>query len=112
MARAAESSQLVGNCALEIGRLSVWPSMRSTQVMSGGISAASSLTALASFASSVGALGIDDGLAGVEQHFGLEDEAVADDADVGAALEDFAQAAEEVGAVAAQVLRRAGRGRR
>ena len=51
----------------------------------------------------LGALGIDRRLAGIEQHFGLEHEAVADDADVGAAFEDFAQAAEEVGAVAREV---------
>ena len=44
------------------------------------------------------------GLAGVEEQFGLEHEAVADDADVRPVAENFAQAAEEVGAVARQFL--------
>ena len=39
-----------------------------------------------------------------EQHFRLEDEAVADDADVLAVGQDLAQAAEEVGAVAVELL--------
>ncbi len=39
-----------------------------------------------------------------EQHFRLEDEAVADDADVLAVGEDFAQAPEEVGPVAVELL--------
>ena len=38
MARAAESAQFEGNCADWIGRASVWPSTRSTQGMSAGIS--------------------------------------------------------------------------
>ena len=42
--------------------------------------------------------------AAVEEHFGLEHEAVADDADVGAIAEDFAQLAEEVRPVARQFL--------
>src|SRR5690606_33378024 len=47
---------------------------------------------------------VDDLGAGREQHFRLEDEAVADDADVLAVGEDLAQAAEEVGAVAVELL--------
>ena len=43
-------------------------------------------------------------LAGVEEHFGLEHEAVADDADVRPVAEDGAQAAEEFRAVARQFL--------
>ena len=42
--------------------------------------------------------------AGGEQHLRLEDETVADDADVGAVAEDLAEAPEEVGAVARQLL--------
>ena len=48
--------------------------------------------------------GADVGLADIEQHRGFEDEAVADDMDVGARAEDLAQAAEEVGAVAREFL--------
>ena len=44
------------------------------------------------------------GLADLEQQFGLQHEAVADNADVGTVAEDFAQAAEEVGAVFGQFL--------
>ena len=43
-------------------------------------------------------------LAGGEQHLGLEHEAVADDADVLAVAQQLAQAAEEVGAIALQLL--------
>ena len=43
-----------------------------------------------------------------EQHLGFEHEAVADDADVLAVLQELAQAAEEVGAVALQLLHLAG----
>ena len=50
------------------------------------------------------AFGIEHRLPGIEQHFRLEHEAVADDADVGAIAENFAQPAEEVGAVARQFL--------
>ena len=50
-------------------------------------------------------------LAGREQHLGLEHEAVADDADVAAVLQQFAQAAEEVGAIALQLLHLAGQRR-
>ena len=42
--------------------------------------------------------------AGREQHFRLEDEAVADDPDVRAVAENFAQPPEEVGAIARQLL--------
>ena len=44
------------------------------------------------------------GAAGREQDFGLEDKAVADDADIGAVADDLAQAAEELGTVARQLL--------
>ena len=50
------------------------------------------------------ALRVEHGLAGIEQHFRLEHEAVADDANVGAVAENFAQPAEEVGAIARQFL--------
>ena len=43
-------------------------------------------------------------MAGVEEHFGLEHEAVADDADVRPVAEDVAQLAEKVRAVARQFL--------
>ena len=43
-------------------------------------------------------------LAEFEQHRGFEHEAVADDADVGPRAENLAQAAEEVGAVARELL--------
>ena len=39
-----------------------------------------------------------------EQHFRLEDEAVADDADARPVAEDLAQAAEEIGAVTGELL--------
>lgn len=42
MARAADSSQFEGKREVAIGRLSVWPSMRSTQSSSDGISALTS----------------------------------------------------------------------
>src|SRR3954467_4819571 len=44
------------------------------------------------------------GLAGIEEHFGLEHEAVADDAYVGPVAENGAQAPEEIGAIARQFL--------
>ena len=43
-------------------------------------------------------------LSGVEEHLGLQHEAVADDADVRAVAENAAQPSEEVGAVARQLL--------
>ena len=54
--------------------------------------------------SSAAASGLQLGLAGAEEHLGLEHEAVADDADVRAVAEDLAQAAEEVRAVARELL--------
>ena len=42
--------------------------------------------------------------AGGEEHFGLEDEPVADDADVFAVRQDFAQPPEEIGAITVQFL--------
>ena len=54
--------------------------------------------------SSPRASGFSSGLAGGKQHFRLEHEAVADDAHVLAVAEDLAQAAEEIGAVARQLL--------
>ena len=50
------------------------------------------------------ALRAEHRLAGVEEHFGLEHEAVADDADVRPVAEDLAQPAEEVGAIAREFL--------
>ena len=84
--------------------MSVWPSTRSTQAISAGICFSSSSSALASLSSSARPSGLQHGLAGVEEHFRLEHEAVADDADVGPVAEDRAQPAEEVGAVARQFL--------
>src|SRR5262245_21763433 len=52
MARADDSAQLDGYCAVVIGRTSVWPSMRSTQAISFGISFSSSSSAPASLSSS------------------------------------------------------------
>ena len=48
--------------------------------------------------------GTQNSLAGIEEHFGLEDEAVADDADVGTIAENVAQLAEEIRTVARQFL--------
>ena len=42
--------------------------------------------------------------AGAEEHFRLEDEAVADDLDVGAVAQHLAQLAEEFGAIAGELL--------
>src|SRR5207248_1334684 len=47
---------------------------------------------------------VESGLAGVEEYLGLEHEAVADDTDIGPVAEDGAQPAEEVGAIARQLL--------
>ena len=51
-------------------------------------------------------LGLEVGLAGIEKHLRLQHEAVADDAHVGAVAEDFAKLAEEIGAVAFQLVAR------
>ena len=48
--------------------------------------------------------GVDLVVAGIEQHFRLEDETVADHADVGALRQDFSEATEEVGTIAGQFL--------
>ena len=66
--------------------------------------AAARRSASASLSSSTWPCGVDLVGAGGEEHLRLEDEAVADDADVGTVAEDLAQAAEEVGAVARQLL--------
>ena len=82
MARAADRSQFDLNGPPVIGRMSVWPSTRSTQGISAGI-----------FFSSLGERGgdlvdlrqrlrLEVGLADVEQQFRLQHEAVADDAHV------------------------------
>ena len=72
--------------------------------MSSGISLISSLTALASLSSSSWPWRVDLVRTGREQHFRLEDETVADDADIGTVAEDLAQAPEEVRAIARQLL--------
>ena len=46
----------------------------------------------------------EHGLTGIEKDFGLEDETVADDADIRPFAEDGAQSSEEVGAIARQFL--------
>ena len=46
------------------------------------------------------AVRLEIGLAGVEEHLGLQHEAVADDANVRPVAEDFAQLAEEIRTVA------------
>ena len=70
----------------------------------GGICLSRSRRAAASLSSSAGPAGLSAGLAGIEEHLRLEDEAVADDADVGPVAEHLPQAAEEVGAEARQLL--------
>ncbi len=107
VARAADSSQLSRIAAAwpDSGTLSVWPSTRSTQLISGGISCCSSMMRGGELLH-LDPAGIGLIIVGArrEQHFRLEDEAVADDADVLAVGQDLAQAAEEVGAVAVQLL--------
>ena len=78
--------------------------------MSSGISWLSWTIASASLSSSSQALGADLVRAGVEEHLRLEDEAVADDADVGPVAEDLAKPAEEVRPVARQFLHALGEG--
>ena len=104
MARAVDSSQFDGNVGLAIGRMSVWPSTCSAQSISLGISFPSSMMAAASW--SMAARPFRRQLVGArrEQHLGFEHEAVADDADVLAVLQELAQAAEEVRAIALQLL--------
>src|SRR5258707_11398653 len=50
------------------------------------------------------ALGVEDRGAGVEEHLGLEHEAVADDPDVGPCPQNLPQLAKKVGAIARQFL--------
>src|SRR5579859_1764849 len=52
----------------------------------------------------VAALWQQYGLSGVEEYFGLEHEAIADDADVRPVAEDLPQAAKEFRAIARQLL--------
>ena len=73
-------------------------------MISGGISFSSWISASASFFISVLSGRVDVGGARGKQHLRLEDEAVADDADVLAVGEDLAQPPEEVGAVAVEFL--------
>ena len=84
--------------------MSVWPSTRSTQLIPEGIFFSRSSSAVANLVELGAALGPQHGRAAVEEHFRLEDEAVADDADVGTVAENFAQLAEEIRAVARQFL--------
>src|SRR5580704_5702711 len=49
-------------------------------------------------------LGLEHRLAGVEEHFRLEHEAVADDADIGPIAKNSAQPSEEIGSIARQLL--------
>ena len=84
--------------------MSVWPSTRSTQLISDGICFSRSSSAPASLSSSARPSGRSAACAAVEEHFRLEHEAVADDADVRPVAEDVAQLAEEVRAVARQFL--------
>ena len=93
------------NCGLLIGRASVWPSTRSTQAISAGIFSLELDQRAGELVELGAALGlVERGLAGIEEHLGLEHEAVADDADVGPVAENGAQPPEEVGAVARQFL--------
>ena len=108
MARALDSSQLEGNCGLAIGRASVWPSTCSAQSISWGMRALQLDDGGGQLVDGGEALDRHGRLARREQHLGLEHEAVADDADVLAVAQQLAQAAEEVGAVALQLLHLAG----
>ena len=105
IARAADRSQLDLNCEVPVsGRVSVWPSTRSTQLISDGICFSRSSSALGELVELGAAFGPQRRLAGIEEHFRLEHEAIADDADVRPVAEDVAQLAEEVRAVARQFL--------
>ena len=104
IARAAESSQFDGNAALAIGRTSVWPSTRSTQATSVGICLLQLGERGRELVELGAALGLDRRRAGIEEHFRLEHEAVADDADVRPIAEDRAQPAEELRAEARELL--------
>ena len=84
--------------------MSVWPSTRSTQLISDGICFSRSSKRGGEFVEFGAAFRPQHRRAGIEEHLGLEHEAVADDADIRAVAEDFAQLAEEVRAVARQFL--------
>ena len=112
IARAADSSQFEGNCALAIGRTSVWPSTRSTQAMSCGICFSSSIERAGELVEFGAPVRLEHGLAGIEEHLRLEHEAVADHADVGPVAEDLAQPSEEFGADSATAPARAAPARR
>ena len=104
IARAADSSQLDGKSALVIGLMSVWPSTRSTQAMSGGICFSSCFSASASLSICGRASGFRSAEPESNSTSDGKDEAVADDLEVRAGAEHLAQLAEEVGAVARQLL--------
>ncbi len=105
IARAADRSQFDLNWPpVPVGRTSVWPSTRSTHWISDGIWPSSWVQRARHFVDLAAAFGLQVGLAGVEEHFRLQHEAVADDAHVGPVAEDLAQLAEEVGAVLGQLL--------
>ena len=99
MARAEDRSQLDLKAASTMGSTSVWPSTRSTQANRAGSPAQAREGRWPACASRTGPA-ID--LAGAlgEQHLRLEDETVADHADVGALRQDLAQPAEEFRTVA------------
>ena len=105
MARAADSSQLVLNGEVaESCRVSVWPSTRSTQLIPDGNLFFQIKQRGGELVELGAAFRPQHRCAAIEEHFRLEHEAVADDADVGAVAEDFAQLAEEIRAVARQLL--------
>ena len=105
MARAAERSQFVANLPVpESGRLSVWPSTRKHPRNVGWDIRGDLFHRGRDLVEFGHALGFEIGLAGIEEHLGLEHEAVADDADIGAIAEDISQAAKEIGAIARKLL--------
>ena len=104
VARAVESSQLEGNWALAMRRMSVWPSTCRAQSISGGMRALQFDDGGSELIDGGEALDVMVAWPGGEQHLGFEHEAVADDADVLAVTQQLAQAAEKVGAVALQFL--------
>ena len=107
-ARADDNSQFDGKCALLIGCLSVWPSTSQDPVDVVGDLAAISFKPLGHAGRAAARRRAELALPGGKQHFGLEDEAVADDADVAPVAQGLAQLAEEFRAVARQLLDLAG----